>query len=202
MSPSIDDYRVEYFLPTVRAVLDPLLAEQGFRWIGDYREVSAYWGSGRRFLSFGYLPETSPDYELLLGVGESDESPLEPTTSETTVGVWRLLPEEEVERIASWSFDSPEALERELRRAWREAVMPYVFPVLEQGDRLAEIIAAHEDEFTEEDLAYEREQVLGHARAAFDMGRYDDALEAYGQVDEAAHKASDRKRIEIARRRR
>lgn len=202
MSHEIDGYLVEYFLPTVREVFDPLLAQQGFEWVGDHEEVSAYWASGPRFLRVGYLPETSPRYELLLAVGESERSPLEPATSETSVGVWRLLPEEDVERIADWTFDSPEALERELRRAWQEAVEPYVLPVLEQDGRLAEIIAAHEDEFDEEDLAYEREQVLAHARAAFDMGRYDDAIEAYEQVAEDALKASDRKRLEMARTRR
>jgi len=110
--------QVDYFVPIAREVLDRPLGEHGFKYAGTYRGLSAFWSRGPVFVRVGYLAETMPEYELLLGVGRSDSSPIAPKTSDNSIGVWRLLPEDEAERIANWRFDSPDRLRRELQRAW------------------------------------------------------------------------------------
>lgn len=151
MSPDIADYKANYFLPAAREVLDRLLADHGFSYAGDHRGVSAYWVADGQFFRVGYLPETKPNYELLMGVGESEGSPLEPKSSSNSVGVWRLLPPEVAGNIVDWRFDSPQALKDGLRRAWTEAIVPYVVPVWSDRDRLARAIEEHNDELTNDD---------------------------------------------------
>jgi hypothetical protein len=201
MSSSIVDYQAEYFLATVRDVLDPLLAEPGFRYVGDHRGVTAYWVAGPSFFRVGYLPETMPQYELLLGVGESEGSPLEPKSSSNSIGVWRLLPPEVAPQIANWRFNSPQALKNELLRAWEEAIKPFVAPIWSDQEHLARVIFEHSDELTEEDEELMQDRLLRHARAEFDSGRFADAIHAYDELDDAALTQADRKRVEIARRR-
>jgi hypothetical protein len=201
MSSGIVDYQAEYFLATVRDVLDPLLADHGFSYAGDHRGVTAYWVAGPRFFRVGYLPETMPQFELLLGVGESEGSPLEPKSSSNSIGVWRLLPSEVAPQIANWRFDSPQALKKELLRAWEEAITPFVAPIWSDQELLARVISEHSDELIEEDEALMQDRLLRHARAEFDSGRFADAIHAYDELDDDALTQADRKRVEIARRR-
>ncbi len=201
MTERIAEYEAEYFLPAVREVLDPLLGDEGFRYAGDHREVTAYWTAGDRFFRVGYLPETKPDYELVIGLGQSEGSPLQPKSSTNSVGVWRLLPRDVAPQIADWRFHSPESLSQELRRAWREAVAPYVLPLLSEGNRLGRIIEEHNDELTEDDENLMEDRLLAHARAQFEAGNFAEAVHAYDELGEEPLTRADRKRLEIARRR-
>ncbi len=200
MNTGIADYQVEYFLPTVREVLDPLLAKQGFNYAGNHRGVTAYWVCGSRFFRAGYLAESLPCYELLLGVGEFEGSPLEPKSSSNSVGLWRLLPPEVAPDIADWRFDGPEALSEELRRAWQEAFAPFVMPIWGDGRRLRRLIAEHNDEITGEDEKLMQDRLLRYARQEFEAGRFLESKHAYDQLGEEALTSADRKRAEIARR--
>lgn len=193
-------YRAEYFLPTLRKVLDPLLREHGFEYAGHHRGVTAYWVSDHRFFRVGYMPETTPKYELLIGVGISESSPIEPKSSRDSVGVWRLLPPETAPQIADWEFRSPETLEQALLAAWTEAVLPFVVPLWSDDDRLAEVIAEYNDELTREDDRLMEDRLRRYARTEFDAGRFAEATAAYEALDEAALTSSDRKRMAIARR--
>jgi hypothetical protein len=201
MSDDISGYHAKYFIPTVRLVLDPLFAEYGFAYAGDHRAVTAYWVSGRLFFRVGYLPETKPNYELLMGIGKDENSPLEPKSSRNSVGLWRLLPPEIAPQMGDWRFDSPRTLEDELQRAWTEAVVPFATPVWSDEDRLARLIADHNDEITEEDERLMHDRLLKYARAEFDAGRFSQAIHAYDALDEDALTSADHKRMEIARRR-
>jgi hypothetical protein len=104
------------------------LADYGFRYHGDHGGVTLYWVRGDLFFRVGYLPETIPDYELLIGLGISEDSPLTPKNSENSIGVWRLLPAGIAPELANWRFASPPALRDELVRAWADAIVPYVAP--------------------------------------------------------------------------
>ena len=200
MSHAITDYQADYFVPVARETLDPLLAEQGFEYVGDHRGVTAYWANGPRFFRVGYLPETKPRYELLLGVGEHEGSPLEPKSSTDSIGVWRLLPPETAPAIADWRFDSPQMLGQELRRAWNEAVVPHVVPLWDEDGRLAALIAEHNDELDEADRRSMDDRLLRHARAEFDARRFASAVHAYDELSDEQLTAADRKRLQIARR--
>ncbi|MEA2408402.1 MAG: hypothetical protein QOE69_2521 [Thermoleophilaceae bacterium] len=202
MNVKLAGYEAEYFLPTVREVLDPRLAEHGFRYAGDHRGVTAYWASDGQFFRVGYLPETTPRYELLLGVGESESTPLEPKSSSNSIGVWRLLPADVAPEIANWRFDSPQALRDELLRAWEEVVVPFVVPILNGEDELARLIAEHSDEITDEGEQLMDERLLRHARSEFDAGRFAEASHAYDELGGEALTQADRKRARIARQRR
>lgn len=202
MSEGITGYQAEYFVPVARDTLDALLAKEGFSYVGDHRGVTAYWSDGPRFFRVGYLPETKPRYELLLGVGEHDGSPLEPKSSRNSIGVWRLLPPETAPAIADWQFDSPEMLRQELLRAWNEAIIPHVIPLWAQDGRLAGLIAEHNDELNEADKRSMDDRLLRHARAEFDAGRFAEAVDAYDELSDEQLTPADRKRLEIARRRR
>lgn len=182
MTDRINEYEAEYFLRTVRDVLDPLLEDHGFTYIGDHRAVTAYWAAGDRFLRVGYLPETSPKYELVIGLGESDVSPLEPKSSTNSIGIWRLLPDDAAPQIADWRFDSPQALREELRRAWSEAVAPYVLPVWSEGQKLTQLVRHHTDELTREDETLMRNRLLAYARTQFEAGRFIEAVHAYHEL--------------------
>jgi len=201
MSARIAEYHAEYFLPVVRNVLDPLLEREGFHYAGDHREVTAYWTAGDPFIRVGYLPETMPDYELLIGVGQAEGSPLQPTSPADSIGVWRLLPHDLAPRIADWRFHSPESLEAELRRAWDEVLGPYALPLLSEGDRLSQLIEEQNDELAEEEERLMDDRLLAFARAQFEAGRFAEAIHAYDRLRPDSLTRSDRKRLEIARRR-
>jgi hypothetical protein len=201
MSERIAEYEAEYFLPTVREVLDPLLAGEGLSYEGDHREVTAYWAAGDRFFRVGYLPETKPDYELVIGLGEADGSPLGPKSSTNSIGVWRLLPRDVAPQIADWRFHSPESLREELRRAWSEAVAPYVLPLLSKEHQLSQLIEEHNYELAEEDENLMQNRLLAYARVQFETGRFAEAIHAYDELGDEPLTRADRKRLEIARRR-
>lgn len=201
MSEQIAGYEAQYFLRTVREILDPLLADNGFSFAGDHRGVTAYWMAGDQFFRVGYLPETKPDYELVMGLGESKGSPLEPKSSSNSIGVWQLLPPDIAPQIADWRFDGPQSLKEELRKAWTDAVAPYVLPLRSDSHRLAQLIEEHNDELTEEDENLMQNRLLTHARAQFEAGRFVQAIHAYDELGDEPLTQSDRKRVEIARRR-
>jgi acetyl esterase/lipase len=201
MSHAIEDYQADYFIPVVREVLDEPLAAHGFTYAGDHRDVTAYWTSGRLFFRVGYLPETMPCYELLLGIGLDDASPLEPKSSANSIGVWRLLPGDVAPQIANWRFDAPERLRRELGRAWTEAIVPYVTPLWSDPDELARLIAGHDDELAQEDQQRMNDRLLRYARSEFAAGHFPDAVHAYDELPAHELTRADRKRIELARRR-
>lgn len=201
MNDWVDGYKANYFLATVKEVFDPLLRDHGFSYVGDHREVTAYWTAGDRFFRVGYLPETRPDYELVIGVGESENSPLKPKSSTNSIGVWRLLPSVLAPQIADWRFDTPQSLREELRRAWTEAIAPYVLPLLSESHRLGWLIEEHHDELAEEDENLMQNRLLAYARAQFEAGRFAEAIHAYDELGEGPLTRADRKRLEIARRR-
>lgn len=201
MSEGVTGYEAPYFLPTVREVLDPLLSQRRFIYAGDYREVSAYWRAGDVFLRVAYLPETTPRYELQMSVGLSEADPVGPKLSGNSVALWRLLPSDVDPATLSWRFDSAEALERQLRRAWAEVVLPYGIPLAGQRDRLAEAIQAQNDEASANAARMMDDRLLKFARAEFDAGRFAEAVHAYAELDEQALARADRKRFELARRR-
>jgi hypothetical protein len=202
MSHSIDRYMADYFLSTARAVLDPLLSEHGFSYVGDHRGVTAYWRAGDQFIRIGYLPETAPRYELLIGVGEASGPLLEPKSSSNSIGVWRVLPAEIAPSVANWRFDSALSLDEELRRAWSDALVPYVLPLSTDPGQLAALIEEHADELTAEDEQLMHDRLVSHARAEFDAGRFASAVHAYDEIGEETLAPPDRKRLEIARKRR
>jgi hypothetical protein len=202
VTADIGDYEVDWFLPVVRETLDDLLAAEGFDYIGDYEGVRANWASGPQVLSVGYLPETSPSYELQLSVSE-DEQPLQPQIFGNSLGVWRLLPPDRVrEIVTNWRFDGPQQLRETLLRAWREAILPYAIPLRDQEGRLAALIAEQDDELREKERRFMDDRLLRFARGQFADGHYDEAVGAYEQLDDERLTAADRKRLDIARRRR
>lgn len=194
-------YEAPYFLDVAREVFDGPLADRGLSYVGDHRRVTACWASATRFLEVGYMPETMPRYELLLGVGEDEDPSLGPRTSQNGIGVWRLLPQDISPQIADWRFDGPDALRRELRRAWEQAVVPYVLPLWEQSGRLARLIAHHNDELSAEEARTTDDRLLRFARSEFDAGRFAQAANAYGELSSDALTRADQTRLDIARRR-
>jgi hypothetical protein len=195
-------YEAEYFIPTVRRAFEPLLAGLGFLYVGDFARVTAYWASDdERFLSVGYMPETLPCYEMLLGIGRSALGSFDPPAAADTIGIWRLLPPDEVGTIANWRFDSREALTRELTRAWNEAMVPYVIPVLDEPGSLDRLVNEYRDELTPDDDRRMENRLLHYARGEFNAGRFSKAVSAYDEVADEYLTNADRKRIQIARRR-
>jgi hypothetical protein len=197
----IAGYEADYFLRTVREVLDPLLRDHGFSYAGDHRGVTAYWTADERFFRVGYLPETKPDYELVIGLGMSRGSPLEPKSSTNSVGAWRLLPRDVAPQIADWRFDSAQSLSEELRRAWKEAVAPYVLPLLREKHRLRRAIEEYNSELANEDANLMDNRLLAYARAQFEAGSFAGAVHAYDELGEQRLTRADQKRLKIARQR-
>ena len=201
MTDPLDGYKVDYFVAVVRQVLDGPLAEHGFDDAGAFRDVGVYWARGRTYLGVGYMPETIPDYELIISVGEHDDpaNVLDPAGS--SVGVWRLVPPELVRDLVDWRFDSRAALERELRRAWSAVIVPYVLPALEDEGRLAALIGEQNDEADAERETLMDDRLLRFARGQFQAGAFARSAQAYDELPEEALTAADRKRRDIARRR-
>jgi len=193
-------YEAAYFVPTVRRTLDDLFAERGFGYAGEFRGVSVCWACDSRFVSVGYMPETLPRYELL-GAGEADVSAQQLPSRGNEVGVWRLLPPDIAPQIADWRFDSPQALERELRRAWSQAIVPYVMPALQENGRLRNVFAQQNAEADAERRHQLDARLLRHAREQFSAGRFAETVKAYDELPADALTAADRKRRDIAWRR-
>lgn len=198
---SITDYYADYFLPTVREVLDGTLADYGFAYEGNHRGVSAYWSRGNCFFRVGYLPETSPMYELLMGIGVSTGSPLQPKAAANSVGIWRLLPRDADCRVAEWRFDGPARLRAELRRAWEEVVVPYAVPMLDDPDRLVPLLAQQSEQLRAEEERLRHGERLRRARADFREGRFAQAIHEYDGLAPEQLTRADRKRIELAQKR-
>jgi len=201
MTDPLDGYKVDYFVAAVRRVLDGPLAEHGLDPAGEFRDVNVYWAHGRTYVSVGYMPETIPDYELLLSVGQHDDpaNVLDPAGS--SVGVWRFVPDDLVRELVDWRFDSPAALERELRRAWSEVIVPYVLPALEVEGRLGALIGEQNDDADAERERLLDDRLLRFARGRFQAGEFARSAQAYEELPEGALTAADRKRWDIARRR-
>lgn len=201
MSDPLAGYYADYFAAVARQALDDLLAEHGFKYVGDHRNVTLYWSDGSHFFRVGYLPETTPRYELLLGVGEEEDVVPAPKSAHNSVGVWRLLPPDIAPQIVDWRFDSPQQLERELRRAWTEAIVPYVLPALEEEGCVRRVIAEQSGEARAERERLMDGRLLRFARQQFDARQFARAVQAYDELPADALTAADRKRREIAQRR-
>jgi hypothetical protein len=190
---------VDYFVTVARAVLDGPLAEHGFRYEGAHRGVTAYWTAGLRFFRVGYLAESSPDYELLIGVGRDEASPLSPKSATNSLGIWRLIPPELAPKLADWRFRDPQSLGEELARAWEEAVAPYALPILGDDEELSRAIEQSADEVADEDQRLMNQRLLRYARQTFGAGRFAEALSAYEQLPASELTGADLKRRAIAR---
>lgn len=201
MTDPSDGYKVDYFVGVVRRVLDGPLAEHGFDYAGQFRDVGVYWARGRTYFSVGYMPETIPDYELIISVGEHDDpaNVLDPAGS--SVGVWRFVAPDLAPKLVDWRFDSPEALARELRRAWSEVIVPYVLPALEDEGRLGALIGEQNDDADAERERLMDDRLLRFARGQFQAGEFARSAQAYDELPPDALTAADRKRQDIARRR-
>lgn len=199
--PSHNDWRIDYFVDVVHEVLDEYLRRQGFAYKGEHRQVTAYWTLDDLFFRVGYLTETAPDYELVMGTGLSSSSPLWPKSAADSVGVWRLLPTGADPGLVEWRFDSPERLREVLQQARNDVIEPFVAPMWKDRDRLRSLIGQQARETENEERELMDEQRVERARAEFDAGRYADAVRCYADVQPGRLTRADRKRLELARRR-
>jgi hypothetical protein len=200
VTPTIDDYKADYFVAVTRTTLDGPLRDSGFGYAGCFREVELTWSSGSVSFSVEYLPETSPEYELQFSVGIGRVDPDEPRTSADSVAVWRLLPNH-LEHLARRPFDGPQALRAQLLDVWTQVVLPYAGPLWSDEARLAALIDEQNAQIAEEDQRFMDERLLRHARAEFRAGRHAAAVNAYDDLPRERLTAADVKRLEIARRR-
>jgi hypothetical protein len=199
VSPTIDDYKIDYFVPVTRTTLDGPLEDVGFRYAGNYRDVALTWCNESVSLSVSYLPETAPEFELqfAVGLGRDPDGPKTPVDS---VALWRLVPDD-LQQLTSARFDGPQTLRAQLIEAWTQVVVPYAAPLWNDEAQLARLIDDQNAELAEEDVRFMDERLLRFARSEFQAGHHATAVHAYDELPEDRLTPADVKRLEIARRR-
>jgi hypothetical protein len=116
------------------------------------------------------------------------------------VGAWELIPADaEARRYSMWRFIDQVGLRTTLRRVYVDVVEKWLTVYLEAPRRLEQVIDARKQS---RETSYDVDQVqrlLHVAREAFDVGRYQTALDSYA-VAGVALGPVDLKRQEISRR--
>lgn len=198
MTPAVR--KVAWFVSGARNALDGRLAAQGFSFACARRDIAVRWRRGDVFLDVSYLPESLPEYVILIDIGRGD-GPVG-AAQVSAVPAWKLVPPEARPAAGEWRFGSRTDLSKILDRVWDAVIAPHLIPLCENPAQLDALIAARRAELDACDRQRRDEERVARARLEFDAGRYANAVASYGEVSSAASlAAADRKRLEIARRR-
>jgi len=188
-----------YFASVVRDVLDSPLSEHGFAFAEVRRGASVYWlrEADRVFFSVGYLSESAPDYELLVGTGLCSEYDGTWVWA-PGIGVHQLVP---VPSALYVTFANDEELRARLEDTWSQVISPHALPLIDDTARLRRIVELDEERHEEELRLSAGRRRLEEARRSFAEGQYAKAIEAYGGVPRRLLWPADEKRIAYATKR-
>lgn len=200
MPSSWDVLQAPYFSRTCRSVLDSLMAERSFH-LADATDERVIYALGDRFLEYCYLVEDSPTYILMVNLGHLDQRP-DGGLRLQGVGLWRFLPRPGAPSDhAMWEFADEASLRRVITTTFGAVIEPLALPIL--GDP-ARLVAAIDAQRREIESAYHQARefdCVARARSCFDAGHYEEAVRQYEQLDQCRLAASDRRKLELARRR-
>jgi hypothetical protein len=192
----------DFFKRTVRRTLDDRLAAVGFADGGSGPGPTEYWvRDDGVFFRVGFLKETAPQYELLIGTGIGHDPAGEQKSPLNAVPIWRLISEERARSIASWRFSDERELIDELDRLWVDGIEPCVLPYWRDVPALEREVELEANAARQEASDIENARAVAEARRAFGRGDYATTIRLFESAQSRGLSPSDQRKLDIARRR-
>lgn len=180
----------------VDRVLAPTLSGLGFD-VRDATDTVVTLIGARRGVRLSYNREDLPHAWLSVTAGVSDAVGEPPRF----VALWRAYPDRaELQDPSLMAFSSQEELDQRLAHVRDNWFPRFVLPLMESEDRLGAVLLEQESELLEEHDRLRVERHLRQARALFDAGDYQGAVDSYGMAGIETLSAADTRRFVIARR--
>lgn len=189
---------VKYFKPACNRVLQPYLGLFGFSQTtierdGVQSSTAVAYRKDDMFIDFSYWPEDFPNYCVMVGLGLIEGDVILP---QSEIGLWYAIPRENQE---IWAFQNEAQLRATLTHI-RDDILPiYAEPLWEDTQLLEQAINRFNGEQEAKIEQREVEKLRQQAEAAFRSGHFEQSIHVYSQMSPVDLSATDRKRLEIAR---
>jgi hypothetical protein len=194
-----------YFNEVVRGVFDEYFAARGARLVASRRDKVRY-ESQKWFAQAIYLPEDGPRYCPRVEIGVLKELFVDPRRNE--LDVFHTVPEDNDLRryIFEWRYTNRGQAEEAFVRVRDEIMTVFADAFLNDVSRLHILL----EKFAEELDRQWRDEFRSHhdsisriaANAAFRAGDYETAARHFAEIPTDSLTPSERKKLEIARKRR
>lgn len=190
-----ESWKLPYFSGAVDRIVGPYMERLGFT-RAEGSEVDVGYRRGRTFVSVSYYLEDlpSPWVSVEVGVVSDDGSHL-------GVALWRAMRDDDPARqYTQWRFTDEASLERVLQRVVAEVLDVHGRRVWEDEVELAGLLASQEAEVQARYSEDRLQEDLRRARRAFDVGRFQEAVDVFTLLGPENLSAADRRRLYVAQR--
>lgn len=193
-----------WFAGLCRRLIGEFLVGEGFGEIEPLEPTAVTFVRGSRFIQFGYYAEDAPAYSVMVSLGFIRMSNDEARQYELDgIGLWRLIPEADPLRsYPKWKFEDEDEAANVLQRIRDELLPDFALPAIDAPERLSAAIHAAQGELEACRDAQASTRNLKAARQSFGTKDFRAALDQYSRVREDRLTEADRKRIQIAKRKR
>ncbi len=190
---------LHYFKPACGRVIEPYLSLFGFSRLaferdGEESTIVVAYSRENVLLTFSYWPEHFPNYCVMVDIGfiEGDAVP-----ERSRIGLWCAIPDDK-----RWStvFRTEDELAIVLTRIRDDVLPSYARPLWDDPQQLTQLITRCYNEQEARGSSREAERKRQQAEMAFKAGNFGEVVSIYAALSSVDLTATDRKRLEIARR--